>query len=165
MRRRRRLVVLRRRERGPWWLVRPAPERRRAVGVLLFFGPLWWVIGVAPIAVAGYESPRHVYLAAAGWAIVLGILRDLAWARARSVGVRRLAQRWRWRGRVLRSRAASRSREWNRMAAVSHKVVRDVRAEALSCAAGQPDRHRRADAELGVGAAVLRSARLIRASI
>jgi hypothetical protein len=46
-----------------------APAFRR----LLYFGPVWWLIGVAPIAVAGYESPRHVYLAAVGWAIVLGL--------------------------------------------------------------------------------------------
>ena len=34
----------------------------------------WWAIGAAPVLVAGYESPRHVYLAAAGWAFLLGLL-------------------------------------------------------------------------------------------
>jgi hypothetical protein len=47
--------------------------------LLLFFGPVWWVIGVAPAAAAGYESPRHVYLAAAGWAVTLGIAFDVLW--------------------------------------------------------------------------------------
>jgi hypothetical protein len=36
----------------------------------------WWMIGAAPVLVAGYESPRHVYLAAAGWAWLLGLLAD-----------------------------------------------------------------------------------------
>jgi hypothetical protein len=38
----------------------------------------WWAIGAAPVLVAGYESPRHVYLAAAGWAFLLGLLSDQA---------------------------------------------------------------------------------------
>jgi hypothetical protein len=36
----------------------------------------WWAIGAAPVLVAGYESPRHGYLAAAGWALLLGLLAD-----------------------------------------------------------------------------------------
>lgn len=39
----------------------------------LCFGVAWWAIGVAPVLVAGYESPRHVYLAAAAWAFLLGM--------------------------------------------------------------------------------------------
>ena len=48
-------------------------------------------------------------------------------------------------------------REWRTMAAVSHQVVRDVRTAALARAGGKPDHHRRARAELGVGAAVRRA--------
>lgn len=48
-------------------------DRQRLAAAALFFGGVWWVLGVAPIIVAGYESPRHVYLAAAGWAILMGI--------------------------------------------------------------------------------------------
>ena len=103
-----------------------------------FFGPVWWIIGVAPIAVAGYESPRHVYLAAAGWAMVLAIASTWLWrapgrvaAAARDVGSRR-------------ARAApfyivplhGVVREWNTMAAVSQHAVQDVRAEVLSSPAG-----------------------------
>ena len=114
-----------------------SPERRRTGALLLFFGPLWWIIGVAPTAVAGYESPRHVYLAAAGWAIVLGILADLAWARARSVGVRRLVSAVALAVVVFYAVGLHRVvAEWNRMAAVSHKAVLDVRAEALSAPEG-----------------------------
>jgi hypothetical protein len=122
-----------------WWLLRgrPAEERRRASALLIFFGPVWWVIGVAPTAVAGYESPRHVYLAAAGWAIVLGILADLAWARARAprwqrvVSVAALAACAFYAALLHRVVA-----EWNRMAAVSHQVVLDVRREVLSSPPG-----------------------------
>ena len=104
---------------------------------LLYFGPIWWAIGVLPIAVAGYHSPRHVYLAAVGWSVVLGIILDAAW-RARS------SRFWR-RGVVVGacllamfyvvplSRAIH---DWRVMAAVSHKVVRDMRAVSLAAPEG-----------------------------
>jgi hypothetical protein len=122
-----------------WWLVRATPvaERNRVVSQVLFFGPVWWIIGVAPTAVAGYESPRHVYLAAAGWAIVLGIVFDVARVRAGAsawrpaVGIGALA--------VCAYYAVGTHgvvAEWNRMAAVSHQAVLDVRAEALSSPPG-----------------------------
>jgi hypothetical protein len=115
----------------------PAQEQRRSAALLLFFGPVWWMIGIAPTAVAGYESPRHVYLAAAGWAMVLGILLDLALVRLRQLV---------WR-RVVAAAAVALCAfyvvgllrvvgEWNRMAAVSHQAVQDVRAEALASPPG-----------------------------
>ena len=95
------------------------------------------MIGVAPTAVAGYESPRHVYLAAAGWALVLGILADLAWLRARTLGGSG------WSSAVALAVCAYyavRLRgvvgEWNRMAAVSHQAVLDVRREVLASPQG-----------------------------
>jgi hypothetical protein len=104
---------------------------------LIYFGPIWWAIGVLPIAVAGYHSPRHVYLAAAGWAIVLGIALESAW-KARPNRT--------WQRAVAASSALVlifylvplyRSvREWRTMAAVSHQVVRDVRSAALSAPEG-----------------------------
>jgi hypothetical protein len=36
-------------------------------------------LGIAPVLVAGYESPRHVYLASVGWAIGIGIGIDVLW--------------------------------------------------------------------------------------
>jgi hypothetical protein len=53
-------------------------ERARTTGVLLFFGPVWWILGVAPVAVAGYESPRHVYLASMAWAMLIAVAFDAA---------------------------------------------------------------------------------------
>ena len=71
------------------WLATRDPADRSGSGGygrrLLYFGPVWWAIGVLPIAVAGYHSPRHVYLAAVGWAIVLGIVLESAW-QARPTG-------------------------------------------------------------------------------
>jgi len=114
-----------------------SPERRRTGAMLLFFGPIWWLIGVAPTAVAGYESPRHVYLAAAGWAIVLGIVADLAWARARTVTARRIVSAAALAVAAFYAVGLYRVvGEWNRMAAVSHQAVLDVRAEALNSPEG-----------------------------
>jgi hypothetical protein len=72
--------------------IRSGPESRsrflRAAG---FFGVLWFAIGVAPVALAGYESPRHAYLASAGWAFMLAVIVDGLYGRLRSTGLRRAA--------------------------------------------------------------------------
>ena len=90
-----------------------------------------------PIAVAGYHSPRHVYLAAVGWAIVLGITLESAW-RSRSSPT--------WQRAVITGSALvlifylvplyHAVHEWRTMAAVSHQVVRDVRSASLSAPEG-----------------------------
>jgi hypothetical protein len=58
----------------------------RFVGPAVCFGVAWWMIGAAPVVLAGYESPRHVYLASAAWAFVLGLFVEvMVWAaRSRS---------------------------------------------------------------------------------
>ena len=126
------------------WLATRARTRLQVASVpvgwgrrLLYFGPVWWAIGVLPIAVAGYHSPRHVYLAAVGWAIVLGIVFEAAWLARTSVT---------WRRAVAASAALVllvyivplyRSVvDWREMADVSHTVVRDVRDAALSAPPG-----------------------------
>jgi hypothetical protein len=126
------------------WLATRARTRMQVASVpvgwgrrLLYFGPVWWAIGVLPIAVAGYHSPRHVYLAAVGWAIVLGIVFEAAWLARTSVT---------WRRAVAASAALVllvyivplyRSVvDWREMADVSHTVVRDVRDAALSAPPG-----------------------------
>jgi hypothetical protein len=45
----------------------------RVVRATVCFGFAWWTIGAAPVLLAGYESPRHVYLASAAWAFMLGL--------------------------------------------------------------------------------------------
>ena len=52
--------------------------RSRAVRALVFC-LAWVVLGLAPVAVAGYESPRHVYLASVGWVLALGLAADVLW--------------------------------------------------------------------------------------
>ena len=99
------------------------------VARLTFFGPVWWAIGVAPIVVAGYESPRHVYLASAGWAVVLGIALHLAATHLRPFGRRAaiggavalvLAYVWLLRAPVGR---------WNAAAELSHAAARGLESE------------------------------------
>ena len=71
-------------------VVRSAPEARsRFFRVVGFFGVLWFVIGIGPVALAGYESPRHAYLASAGWAFMLAVAADGLYGRLRSPGIRR----------------------------------------------------------------------------
>jgi hypothetical protein len=50
--------------------------RRSALGAAFYFGVIWVVLGLAPTVAAGYESPRHAYLAAAGWTILIGLAFD-----------------------------------------------------------------------------------------
>jgi hypothetical protein len=55
-------------------LSRLSPDRRdRLIRAGIFFGLVWWGLGIAPVIVAGYESSRHVYLAAVSWALLVGI--------------------------------------------------------------------------------------------
>lgn len=104
---------------------------------LLYFGPVWWLIGIVPVMVAGYASPRHVYLAAVGWAMVLAMLFEraeraqpgAAWRRSVSIGAMVLVLVYLFP--LYRS-----IREWTVTASVSHQAVRDVRAEALRAAEG-----------------------------
>jgi hypothetical protein len=55
-------------------------ERGRAViRPTLFFLIVWIGLAVAPTLVAGYASPRHMYLASAGWAVALGGALAVLW--------------------------------------------------------------------------------------
>ncbi len=56
--------------------------RSRVVRAMLYFGPVWIALGLAPAIAATYESPRHAYLAAVGWAIVLAIATETLWRAA-----------------------------------------------------------------------------------
>jgi hypothetical protein len=44
-----------------------------------YFLIVWIALGVAPNIVAGYASPRHMYLASVGWALSLGAALDVLW--------------------------------------------------------------------------------------
>ena len=110
----------------------------RMLRALTYFGPVWWILGIAPILVAGYSSPRHVYLAAVGWAITIGMAFDVMWtARAAPVLLRRGAIAVAALIVAVYSVGLRREvQEYNRSAEVSHRVVRDVRDLALTAKAG-----------------------------
>ena len=117
-----------------WGIARRDRSRSpRLADVMLFAGPVWWIIGVAPVAVAGYESPRHVYLAAVGWGLTLGAIFDVArsW---------RADTAWRYACTaaaamcllVYTVQLADGIREYGDLAAVSHEAVQGVRSEVLN---------------------------------
>ncbi len=114
----------------------PEAQARLRVSVL-FFGPLWWGIGVAPTLMAGYESPRHVYLAAMGWAVVVGATGHALWSLAERPAWRRLVQAS--AGAVLALylvRLDSVVWQSHVTALVSEKAVADVRAAVLAAPPG-----------------------------
>ena len=52
---------------------------RRLVGPAAYFLVIWVGLAAAPTLVAGYASPRHMYLASAGWALALGCALEVLW--------------------------------------------------------------------------------------
>jgi hypothetical protein len=108
---------------------RQGPRSPNPADVLVFVGPVWWIIGIAPVAVAGYESSRHAYLAAAGWGLSLAVVFDVvrswrpeaAWRRACAGAA----------GLVLAAYALQLSRgvhEYSELAAVSHQAVQEIQS-------------------------------------
>ena len=109
----------------------------RAVRAALYFSVIWLVLGIAPTLVAGYASPRHMYLASAGWAITLGIAFDVLWhaqpARVmKSIAVAAAAV-------VLTGytvRLVDDVRLWETRSLVSYRAVVDIEREALDAPPG-----------------------------
>lgn len=119
---------------GVWLMARrQSSTSPRLADVMMFAGPVWGIIGVAPVAVAGYESPRHVYLAAAGWGLTLGVTFH-------TLRTWRVGSAWRYACSgaafvVLAAytvQLAGGVREYRDLAAVSHQAVQGVRAEVLN---------------------------------
>jgi len=104
---------------------------------LIYFAGVWIALGIAPILVSGYYSPRHMYLASLGWAVSIGIaieaLSRIEPARAmRAVAVAAslllaMAYAVQLRGIV---------RDWNRRAAISASAVDRLQREAASTPQG-----------------------------
>ena len=114
-----------------------AAVTRHKLRELAYFGPIWWLIGVAPVAVAGYSSPRHVYLAAVGWAIVLAIQFDSLFAANAAPRRRRIAVGAAGVIIIFYVVLLQRSmRDWHAMAAVSQKAVDDAHAAAIAAPQG-----------------------------
>ena len=123
---------------GAWFLMRSsvAVTLRNGAALVLFFGPCWWLLCLAPLVVVGYESTRHVYLASVGWAIIVGLVFHAIWhvrhttfryaALAASVAL------FVFYTAGLRAEVD----DWGVRARVSQKVVADLEREALSTAEG-----------------------------
>lgn len=100
-------------------------SRRRAV---LVFGPVWWLVTTAPLAMADYTTIRFLYLPALGMVVAAAVLIDDFFGRSEST--RRAATAvglflllffaWRLRPAV---------RAWTSTAGVSETVVRVVAGE------------------------------------
>ncbi len=110
--------------------------RGRLPRAAVYFLGVWIVLGAAPTLVAGYASPRHMYLASVGWAVGIGIALDAIapsrsrWVRGAAVvaAVALLAAY----GGQLRGVVAT----WRVRAAVSQRAVADMEREALAAPAG-----------------------------
>jgi hypothetical protein len=116
-----------------------AGERSRApfIRAGVYFLIVWIGLAAAPTLVAGYASPRHMYLASAGWALALAAgLEILWWARPhrlmRGIGLV-LA------GAVVAAYIVQLRHEvrlWSVRADVSRRVVIDVEREAMAAPPG-----------------------------
>jgi hypothetical protein len=99
-------------------------------GVAVYFGLCWIGLSLAPTLVAGYASPRHMYLASVGWALLLAVPVELPWRRdghiARRIGVAAAAVLLGLYVLQLRDEVA----HWDRRADVAERIVRDLDAEA-----------------------------------
>jgi hypothetical protein len=100
----------------------------------IYFGVIWIAFGMAPILVSGYYSPRHMYLASLGWAVVVGIAFDTLWQPLFDRKVFRY---------TMAAMAASVVfiygrelydvvRDWHMRAVVSRAAVADVEREAMN---------------------------------
>ena len=112
-------------------------ERAAMVRAAAFFLVVWIALGLAPTLVAGYGSPRHMYLASAGWALSLGLALDVFWhARPRpamkGLGVVLAGALLFVYGSQLREDV----RLWAVRSDVSRRVVGDVEREALAAPPG-----------------------------
>jgi hypothetical protein len=103
----------------------------------IYFLIIWVALGLAPTIVAGYSSPRHMYLASTGWALALGMVhRVLA-----STGPRTLmpARAGVSAAVVLAAYGVQLHDEvqrWGVRSAVSRKVVRDIERETAAAPRG-----------------------------
>lgn len=111
--------------------------RARAALLLLCFVIGWWWIGAAPAIVAGYESPRHVYLASAAWAFLLALIFDFVYARATRPALRiAFAIACVALVSLYLIRLHTTLQTWHRLARISKIAVERVHEEALAAPQG-----------------------------
>ena len=110
---------------------------RATIKSAAFFLVVWIGLAVAPTLVAGYASPRHMYLASAGWAVALGGAFAVLWRARPSPLMRGLGVVC---AAALLLMYASQLRQdvqlWGVRSEVSRIAVADVEREALAAAPG-----------------------------
>lgn len=102
-----------------------------------YFLLVWVGLAAAPTLVAGYASPRHMYLASAGWALALGGALGVLWDARPSPLLRRLGVAG--AGTLLLFygvQLAKAVRLWGIRSAVSQRAVVDIAREALAAPPG-----------------------------
>jgi hypothetical protein len=103
----------------------------------VYFGLVWVALGMLPILVSGYYSPRHMYLASLGWAVTLGIGLEILW---RSNPARILKPIAITVATALAVAYALQLRgvvgEWNHYAAISRAAVEQIEREGEMDPAG-----------------------------
>jgi hypothetical protein len=105
--------------------------------VVAYFSAVWIGLGVAPTVVAGYASPRHMYLASVGYAIVLGVGLDVFWRARPEPAVRRVGIGLACAVLIAYTVLLSRDvRLWGTRTSVSRAAVLDIRREALAAPRG-----------------------------
>jgi hypothetical protein len=112
-----------------------AGRRSTTWGVPVFFGPAWWILTVTPMVVT-YLTPRHLYLASAGVAVLMAVGCESLWRTGRR-SVRAAAALL--GGALLAGQLAAllwAVGQWNDSARLSQRMVRDVEREALAARAG-----------------------------
>jgi hypothetical protein len=102
-----------------------------------YFMVVWIGLAIAPTLVAGYASPRHMYLASAGWALALGCALDVLWRARPDPLMRRLAVMGSAALLVMYgSQLWQDLRLWGVRSEVSRLAVADVEREALTAPQG-----------------------------
>ncbi len=100
----------------------------------VYFGVIWMALGMAPILVSGYYSPRHMYMASLGWAVTLGIALDILWAPvfSRPIGRRITAGMAAAVVMLYALQLHGVVRQWNAMAEVSRAASTQIEREAMN---------------------------------
>jgi len=103
----------------------------------IYFGVIWIALGILPILMSGYYSPRHVYLASLGWAVTVGIGVEIIWraqpARVlRPIGIAVVGALAVVYGIQLHGVV----RDWGVYAAISRAAVEQIEREADTDPAG-----------------------------
>ncbi len=108
-----------------------------AVRPAAFFGIIWIGLSIAPTIVAGYASPRHMYLASFGWALVAGLGFDVWW-RGRPERLMRIVSAGLAAMLLVSYVTQLRAdvRLWGVRAAVSRKAADDLEREAMAAPQG-----------------------------